>query len=643
MTMNSKLIAGVIAVAALGTAALAGCDPNAAATLVGQAAHETSTQGANAASFVQPKNYTFKTVDDPGDRTFNQLLGINDRGIIAAYFGSGAAGHPNKGFRVAEQAITGFANENFPRAVQTQVIGINESDVTVGFYSTMNNANNTNENTGFYRLDDNVYHSVTFPTSDNANPKVNQLLGVNDSDNAVGFYTDAKGNNHGYEYSIRTRKFRAVTVSGEGATSVTVTGIDDSGDVVGFFTGTGGEQDAFVLTDRGKQTVLAYPGAAITQAFGLNNRGEVVGTYTVGTGNNAQTHGFTWTAAGKFQTVDDPNGVGATTLNGVNDEGQLVGFYTDSAGNTDGLLATPSNSRPTPKPSGSMTATASPSMSASASASPSGTGSGMGMGTGSGTGSMPGGGSSGNGQLTLQQMPQGTVTLSQSSGGMLEAQVTVSGLTPGSQHVVEIDLPNSEVPAVKFQQQLSANSAGDATATLQSDGPVDSLPNGAYFTIRLGVSTSDFNRNPVAAEPIAETNPLPSNLNGDQQLQLMGVDVSPVGESQGKLSGTATVTYNSAAQTLSIELNATGLAPGAHTAQIDSGSCQSQGATLYTPMDFQADSNGNIVAQTRTVSGVTSMPASTGWYLDLHQGGSGTLQQNGSPALNFRPVLCANG
>ena len=68
---------------------------------------------------------------------------------------------------------------------------------------------------------------------------------------------------------------------------------------------------------------------------------EVVGAYTVGSGNSAQTHGFTWRPGYGFTTVDDPQGIGTTIINGVNDHGALVGFYTDSAGNTDGMLALP--------------------------------------------------------------------------------------------------------------------------------------------------------------------------------------------------------------------------------------------------------------------------------------------------------------
>ena len=41
---------------------------------------------------------------------------------------------------------------------------------------------------------DGQYHVVRYPTRNNATPSVNQLLGINDSGTAVGFYNDAKGN-----------------------------------------------------------------------------------------------------------------------------------------------------------------------------------------------------------------------------------------------------------------------------------------------------------------------------------------------------------------------------------------------------------------------------------------------------------------
>jgi hypothetical protein len=79
--------------------------------------------------------------------------------------------------------------------VQTQVTGLNGRGVTVGFWSTMNTANMTNNNFGLYEASG-QFHSVNFPTGDNASPPVDQLLGVNDSDVAVGFYTDGQGDSN---------------------------------------------------------------------------------------------------------------------------------------------------------------------------------------------------------------------------------------------------------------------------------------------------------------------------------------------------------------------------------------------------------------------------------------------------------------
>ncbi|HLK74525.1 MAG TPA: hypothetical protein VKU77_12850 [Streptosporangiaceae bacterium] len=292
--------------------------------------------------------YQFRTLNDQRDVTFNQLLGINNEGVIAGYFGSGAQGHANKGYRLYLPYGQGnYANENFPGSVQTQVTGLNDLGVTVGFWSTQNTANMTNNNFGFYRVNGH-YHTVNFPTGNNASPQVDQLLGVNDRDVAVGFYTNAQGNNRGYTYNIRTRSFTRVLVPGAPAgvdlgssPSLTATAINNLGDVAGFYARSSSQTDAFLQLRSGRFITLAVPGAAMTQAFGVNDRDEVVGAYTTGSGSNTATHGFTWRPGSGFRTVDDPHGQGTTTINGVNDAGDLVGFYTDAAGNTDGMLALP--------------------------------------------------------------------------------------------------------------------------------------------------------------------------------------------------------------------------------------------------------------------------------------------------------------
>ena len=91
--------------------------------------------------------------------------------------------------------------------------------------------------------------------------------------------------------------------------------------------------------------IFDYAGVANvtnTSFLGINDADQIVGTYTVGTGDNAQMHGFLLSSPlhqAQWQTIDDPNGVGTTTINGLNDNADLVGFYVDGNGNTDGFLA----------------------------------------------------------------------------------------------------------------------------------------------------------------------------------------------------------------------------------------------------------------------------------------------------------------
>jgi len=288
--------------------------------------------------------YHFQTLDNGADRTFNQLLGINDDDVIAGYFGSGAQGHPNRGYELWTPST--YRGENYPRAAQTQVTGLNNEGVTVGFWSTMNTSSMTNNNFGFYSVNG-QYHNVNFPTRNNASPQVDQLLGINNDGIAVGFYTNAQGGNRGYEYNIRTHQFTRVFSPGWTAStslkspSLTATGINNHGDVAGFYSKTSSQVDAFLRLADGQFITLAVHGAAMTQAFGINDSDEVAGTYTDGSGNSAKTSGFVWTQSGGFTTINDPQGIGATTINGIHNHGDLVGFYTDSAGNTDGILVQP--------------------------------------------------------------------------------------------------------------------------------------------------------------------------------------------------------------------------------------------------------------------------------------------------------------
>jgi hypothetical protein len=332
---------GGIAVAAAGTlavTALAGAGSALAAGKPAQAA--TPAVAATSAG-----GYQFVELGSHNDRTFNQLLGINNNGRIAGYFGAGVPGHPNKGYTInAPYAQGDIKSENYPHSVQTQVTGLNDDGVQVGFYSTQNNASGVNNNFGWYF--NGSFHKVVFPTGNNNKPTVDQLLGVNDHNIAVGFYLNGSGIARGYTYNIKTGKYSLVTEpgapTGGKAPNLSANAINNAGAVAGSYTASGGVTDAFLKLSGGAFHKIAVPGASSTVALGVNDNDTVVGFYTDGTGGTATTHGFIWRIGGSLTTnVDDQNGIGATTLNGINNEGDIVGFYVDSKGNTDGILAFP--------------------------------------------------------------------------------------------------------------------------------------------------------------------------------------------------------------------------------------------------------------------------------------------------------------
>jgi hypothetical protein len=277
------------------------------------------------------ESYRFKTLDDQADPTFNQLLGINNDGKIAGYFGSGATGHPNKGYTLSKPyQQNNYHNENFPGSVQTQVTAINNEGDTAGFWVDGNG-----NNFGFIEWNG-VFTSYRDPNTGTGT--VNQLLGLNDHGIAVGFYTDGNGVNHGYKLNQKTGKFTGIVPPG--GANVTATGINENGDVVGFLTASNGNVVSFLL--KGKTfSEFDFPNSTNTTALGINEHDQIVGVYVDGAG---KMHGFVLTDPlhhARFQSIDDPNGIGTTTINGLNDKGQLVGFYVDGAGNTDGFLATP--------------------------------------------------------------------------------------------------------------------------------------------------------------------------------------------------------------------------------------------------------------------------------------------------------------
>ncbi|HXR15332.1 MAG TPA: hypothetical protein VN777_03890 [Terriglobales bacterium] len=266
--------------------------------------------------------FNFQTINFPHD-SFTQLLGINQKGVIAGYHNVTA----NKGFTL-RLSTHKFTIENYPGSAMTQVIGIDGLGGTCGFY--VDQAGVTH---GFLDSND-AFSTVDFPGT-----PFNQLLGRNDSAQAAGYYSQT-ANGTGpfvpYVYDINGGVFEVITIPG--SVSAQATDINFLQQVTGFFIDSNNVSHGWWL-NAGTLLQLDYPGASNTQATGENNKGIVVGTYQDSAGAS---HGFLYnTNTAKYTSVDAPNGTGITFVNGINEQNQLVGFTMPSSTTASGFVATP--------------------------------------------------------------------------------------------------------------------------------------------------------------------------------------------------------------------------------------------------------------------------------------------------------------
>ena len=132
------------------------------------------------------------------------------------------------------------------------------------------------------------------------------------------------------------------TLDDPAGTATDISGINNLGQVVGSYSA-GGLNHGFLYTDGAYMTLddpLATGGTSPgTTANGLNDAGEVVGFYQAANGN---TDGFLYTPTGGFTTVNDPLAVGDSEIYGINNSGEIAGVYYDANNKGHGFLAMPS-------------------------------------------------------------------------------------------------------------------------------------------------------------------------------------------------------------------------------------------------------------------------------------------------------------
>ena len=242
------------------------------------------------------------------------VSGINNDGDVVGFYGPSTN---YAGFLWKNNAFTSISDSNY---TSTSIFGINDAGKMAGTYS----------NTGFTYQNGTFTPVTPFPSP----PPYVDAGGINNSGQIVGSYANASGPYNGYLLSGT----EVTTLTGPEATGDTYAfGINDLGQVVGSFQGADNNWFGYKYADG------IYSTFSVTQAIpgefyavlGINNSGVIVGNYS-GSDNNM--HGFIY-VDGISTTLDFP-GARYTWATGINDLGQIVGTYELNNVNY-GFIATP--------------------------------------------------------------------------------------------------------------------------------------------------------------------------------------------------------------------------------------------------------------------------------------------------------------
>jgi probable HAF family extracellular repeat protein len=208
-----------------------------------------------------------------------------------------------------------------PGANSVNATGINDQGRIVGSYSYPTSSGYS----GFLKTG-NTITPINMPGALSTAPS-----GINDAGTIVGTYLNSASHDQGFVYANGS----FTTISGPGADGLFtyVNGINNQGDVVGTYGGHG-----FVFSDGVLHTFNA-PGDIVgsTVAQGINNLGQVVGFFQT-TNPDQPIEGYLYTS-GIFQDIAIP-GSFATFPTGINDSGQIAGYDEGRAGNASGFIGT---------------------------------------------------------------------------------------------------------------------------------------------------------------------------------------------------------------------------------------------------------------------------------------------------------------
>jgi hypothetical protein len=333
---SPHLLQAAIAIASCGIVLSACNGPTSSFVVPG-----ASAQGSQAARHTSatptpsPIPFNYVTVDNP-DSNANEVTAINQLGKIVGEYGGGSGSNIPQSY-TSEPNYTKFRNENEPDSQGTFATSMSSNRLMAGFVVDPNGYGGTE---GFVKRKG-QWTLLADPSVGTGGNEVTKILGINDSENAVGFYLNPSGTEVPFEANVSQKAFINLTPPGA-VGNAEATGINGKGDIVGWEKSSKGIIGWYLQA--GTYYPFSYSGGTSTYALSVGWSDQVAGYYT---DSNGGMHGFILTGPSKggaeqvWQTIDEPNAVYGTVVTGINTHHHICGYYYDKSDVQHGFVATP--------------------------------------------------------------------------------------------------------------------------------------------------------------------------------------------------------------------------------------------------------------------------------------------------------------